>query len=504
VVKNAQIPVSDLFDRFAGALEAAAEATGIFERLVGYDAALDLRMMILLHDYASASAISQALELLKGLSDGARLLRSFATSLAETDPQSRSAAVKKLATAAGQFREHHLRRRADAVEALSGFDTPEVRELLWELAGSDGNRVAANALLSLYWLSDTRVFAAFRKMALHPDRYFRASAIWAIGKSGDPRFTEVLLKLMEDPEPALRRSALAIIRAIKDRLARASSAPPLQVRILKLSASGGERRAWISVRDSNGENAPDLPSRAFFVRENGASVEAYEVDRTRPEEPVNIGVLVIAGRGYKNVDFAVSEQAIWQLLNMKRQEDRFAVSKLRTGGAGVAVAAHEVSMIAQTWLLRRVAAQPVMVMDAPQHASTASLLRLIEALKIEAGPRHIFCCFTAPGHTPEDVGPIVAAATAAGAAVHVIVPGEGAPSEACRKLTEGTGGVLLRARTPTALRDAWLLLYQAIVGGYVARWTGDAEPRAVTLRLSTGSAVGNAVWPESATANLAA
>src|SRR5262249_28160849 len=152
--------------------------------------------------------------------------------------KTRLAEGKKLLPAASQFREHHLRRRADAVEALTGFDTPEARDLLWELTRCDGNRVAANAMLALYWLSDTEVFTTFRQMALHPDRRFRASAIWAIGKSGDSRFSELLLKVLEDPEPALRRSALGMIRAIKDRLARASMAPALQVKVLRMSAEG--------------------------------------------------------------------------------------------------------------------------------------------------------------------------------------------------------------------------------------------------------------------------
>jgi HEAT repeat protein len=460
--------------------------------------------MVLLHDFASGNSVSRALELLKGISDGCKLLRSFASALAEAD-ESRPASGKKVASAGAQFREHHMRRRADAVESLYGFDTPETRELLWELTRYEGNRVAANALVSLYWLSEIRVFAAFRQMALHPDRRFRASALWAIGKSGDQRFSELLVKLLEDPEPALRRAALAVMRAAKDRLARASSAPPLRVKILRLSATGGERRAWLVARDADGQNVLDLSPRCFFIRENGAPVEEYEVDRIRPEGPVNIGVLLVAARrGERDTDFAVAEQAIWQLLNLKRPEDRCALLKLRTGGAGVAMASVEVSLLAQTWLLRRVGAQPVMVMDEPPERATAEgLLRLIEALQTESGPRHIFCCFTAPGHVPEDVAPIVASARAAGVAVHVIMPNEGAPPEACGRLAEGTGGAILQARSPSALRDCWRMLYQAIISGYVARWKGTREPGTVSLKLSTGAAAGNAAWPEGAPRNTA-
>jgi hypothetical protein len=76
------------------------------------------------------------------------------------------------------------------------------------------------------------------------------------------------------------------------------------------------------------------------------------------------------------------------------------------------------------------------------------------------------------------------------------MPNEDAPPEACVRLAEGTGGAILQARSPSALRDSWRMLYQAIVSGYVVSWKGAGEPGTVSLRLSTGAAAGTAVWPE--------
>jgi hypothetical protein len=137
-------------------------------------------------------------------------------------------------------------------------------------------------------------------------------------------------------------------------------------------------------------------------------------------------------------------------------------------------------------------------MDASGRASAAGLRRLIEEIRNAPGPRHILCCFPSPVDTPTNIDEIVSEAVDAGVAISVIAVGPGAPPDACIRLAEGTSGILYPARSTEALRDSWRALYQGIVCGYIVRWPGAGDPGPVALRLSTGAAIGNAVWPDPA------
>ena len=186
-------------------------------------------------------------------------------------------------------------------------------------------------MLGLYRLADTRAFGELRRMALHPEKRRRASALWAIGKTGDSRFSDVLVNLLKDEEPALRREALQVMRRIKEQLARAGREVALPVRILALSARGEQREAWVVVRRPGGGAAPELPATAFLLRENGSPVEEYTVERPREEDAMNIGILVLAGRGRNQTEFSLAQQALAKLMHRKRPQDRCALLRLRCG-----------------------------------------------------------------------------------------------------------------------------------------------------------------------------
>jgi HEAT repeat protein len=162
------------------------------------------------------------MEILSRISDGTRILPFLMRLLRHPDPYLRSKAVllvgrgnrnvqwirKRLAESDGRI-------RANAVEALWGVDTPDVRELLRSLARDDNNRVAGNALLSLYRLGDRSVVEDLVKMAGHASAAFRTTAAWVIGETGDPRFLEILAHMMNDPNVATRKRAFAALGRLK-------------------------------------------------------------------------------------------------------------------------------------------------------------------------------------------------------------------------------------------------------------------------------------------------
>ena len=69
------------------------------------------------------------------------------------------------------------------------------------------NRVAGNALLALYRLGNASSIAGLARMASDEREKHRATAAWAIGETGDPRFTAELSRLMADADPSVRAPA---------------------------------------------------------------------------------------------------------------------------------------------------------------------------------------------------------------------------------------------------------------------------------------------------------
>jgi hypothetical protein len=163
------------------------------------------------------------MEILSQISDGTRILPWLMRLLRHSDPYLRSKAVLLVGRGSRGVKsevrkslaEPDARVRANAVEALWGIDTEEVRELLRAALRDGNNRVVGNALLSLYRLGDCSVAPDLLEMAGHASAAFRATAAWAIGETGDPRFLAVLARMLNDPSAATRRRAFASLGRMK-------------------------------------------------------------------------------------------------------------------------------------------------------------------------------------------------------------------------------------------------------------------------------------------------
>jgi len=106
--------------------------------------------------------------------------------------------------------------RANLVEGLwncpASFDC---RPLFRRAVDDPNHRVAANALVGLHRLGETRdVTANVNKMARHPEALFRASAAWVMGQTGDKSYTVLLRQMVRDPDPLVRLNALRSVRRI--------------------------------------------------------------------------------------------------------------------------------------------------------------------------------------------------------------------------------------------------------------------------------------------------
>lgn len=112
------------------------------------------------------------------------------------------------------FRDPDPRVRANAVESLWGQSSRAVKNL-FACASLDAHpRVAANALLGLYWAGDADAVGQLMSLASRREACWRASAAWAMGRSGDEAFVPLLRAMVAAEEPAVRRCALKALVAI--------------------------------------------------------------------------------------------------------------------------------------------------------------------------------------------------------------------------------------------------------------------------------------------------
>jgi HEAT repeat protein len=134
---------------------------------------------------------------------------------------------------------------ANAIEAIGSYDNPRVIGMLIPFLTSRNNRVKANAAMVLFSKGRVEVIDALKPMLMHSDHLMRASAAFALGElttmagvSGaegvaakikdDGRKAKyflgelqscvsLLVSLLKDPEPVVKRQAIIALGKLKDK-----------------------------------------------------------------------------------------------------------------------------------------------------------------------------------------------------------------------------------------------------------------------------------------------
>lgn len=175
----------------------------------------------------SLAAVMRLLDILEEVADCKRILPSLLSLRRAPDPRVRSKVVLMIARSnrsAGWAKkclaDPDPRTRASAVEGLWHNGSGDARDVLQAAARDRNNRVAANALFALHRLGDPSTVAQLVRMGRSDAPLFRASAAWAMGETGDPRFASVLEKLAADPKEIVRKRAKAARERIENGIER--------------------------------------------------------------------------------------------------------------------------------------------------------------------------------------------------------------------------------------------------------------------------------------------
>lgn len=233
---------------------------------------------------------ARLLEILCEISDGSRIVPSLMRLLRHPDPHLRSKAVKLIGRGnhsakwvRNRLAETDPRVRANAIESLWDVDTAEARELLQACVHDGDNRVAGNALVALHRIGDCGAIPEFFRMAALDSPRFRVTAAWAMGETGDPRFTEILASLLRDAVPAVRKRAMSSLGQIKASLTASRQTSPWFVTgVVQDDPKRNRRRLKLALVSETGEFPVALATQ-FLVTEEGHPVNSYRfIERPAP------------------------------------------------------------------------------------------------------------------------------------------------------------------------------------------------------------------------------
>jgi hypothetical protein len=452
-------------------------------------------------DFSSRGEAGRLMEILSEISGGPRLLPSLMRILRIANPYLRSKAVlmigrgnRSVKWARSRLSESDPRIRANAVEALWSTDTEEARELLEFASHDSNNRVAGNAVLGLYRMGEVSTLTELVKMAAHSSVSFRTTAAWVMGETGDPRFSEILARMLADSAKAVRTKAFVAVGTVRTAVAQVSRAD--QWRVVGLcrpqDPRTGRRRIQVTTVTAEGSETPRVLPVQFILSEDGQPVWSYEVVEKPASEPLSVVFLLPRGGTH---DRAPWNRGALRCLSLKRPIDLWsAVPYFSPRNLPTEIYPNQEMPV--------FTANPIVVAAAFQQIPKAcdcslfwdAVERSIQPGNVPLrGQRHLIVL--APAEIGEPAADsLIAAVHASRTSVRVVSTG---PNPALQEFCSRTGGYFLPAKNePNAIEDCVSLAYLNLLSRYEIRYQ-PVCPDAASLKIRVHTPEG---WGETAVA----
>lgn len=225
--------------------------------------------------------------------------------------------------------EEDPRVRANAVEALWSYQQNDVLEVFRDLLRDFNNRVAGNAALGLYLAGNPESISAIREMAAHPDRRFRDTALWVMGKTEDPRFLPFIGRQLGEATGDLRKSVFRSLAAIKRASAAREKQVPLALQVLEVQQTGeGLTQARLVLLPGPGGVPPQVLPTGFAIEAGGKPVEPYSCTEQKSEH--FSAAFILPRRPVMGDPLRVHlRHALSACLDAKRAGDRWSILRYR-------------------------------------------------------------------------------------------------------------------------------------------------------------------------------
>ena len=356
-----------------------------------------------------SDSAARLMEILAEISEGARILPSLMRLMRHSNPFVRSKAVKLVGKGSGSVKwvrgrlaETDPRIRANAIEALWGIDNEEVRELLRSATKDGNNRVAGNALAALYRLGECAVIPEIVRMTDHGSALFRTTAAWVMGETGDPRFTELLARMMREPNAAVRARAMASLGKIKTAVARSRQGTQWLATGLLLEADPQKslRRLQLAVMSEGGAEHQRILPTQFLLTEGSKNVLNYKVTEQPSPEAMSVSFVFPRHASKETPPWASGGLNCreWKRTSDLWSVDTYAEGEGRSGAAPESTTRYSANLETLT----------VALTETPKRSDCVELWRTLWSVaqvdqSLTRGKRHmIVVCNTAPERSAGD------------------------------------------------------------------------------------------------------
>jgi hypothetical protein len=248
-------------------------------------------------DVESPECLERVLGLLKSMPDAVTFRPLLTPLLRHPDARIRS----KVALIAGEgnrnrtwferrMQEDDPRVRANAIESAGPAVAEGIRPLLRTAIADSNNRVAGNALLTLYRMGEAEAIAGLYELVGRPEPAFRATAVWAMGETGDTRFLPLLARILADPNATIKAATFLAIRKLRGQENKAAT--PVELRILgEPFFSGPELKLFFGATEDS-KPVRGLIATAVRILVNGEPVYRYSVTEQDSRRRISAAFLV--------------------------------------------------------------------------------------------------------------------------------------------------------------------------------------------------------------------
>ena len=237
---------------------------------------------------AQLETAPRLMEILAEISDGSRILPAMMRLMRHSNPYIRSKAVLIIGRGShsiqwlkGRMAQADPRIRANVIEAIWSVHSREAQILLRSALADANNRVVGNALLGLYSMGECSVIPEIVLMASHEASLFRSTAAWVMGETGDPRFTETLVRMLVEPNTTVRKLAFMALRRVKAAAAQTVQGAEWRMAGLIQTSQNDpqktQRTVRLAVTSNDAGDQPKVLPTQFTLTEGARNVLTYKV-----------------------------------------------------------------------------------------------------------------------------------------------------------------------------------------------------------------------------------
>jgi len=405
--------------------------------------------------------------------------------------------------------------QANAVEALWTMEAADARPIFTAALRSQNNRVVANAALGLYRLSDLKSVKPLLDMVRHSDPLFRASGLWAIGETEDPRFIPFLMEQFKSTQGKLKLAVTRALSRIRRREKASAEKGTVQVRVSSAEITpDGNRHVELALSLQNCEEITSVKPTEFALWEDGILIENYEVKL--PNNPAALVIGVVAPRFTSETDpyGNGAREGLKRCISLKRPDDWWRIDRYAMeppvvspeGAVEQSPAPYDDTLINQELKTRKFFTTDLALLEkaislpVPRDRATKDVLvaiqRQIDAMDKSCGKRHQFV-FVHPSSIdelddPENLKPLKQLIGKEGVSLHGFCPDSPEKCEGFRDLCLSTPDGTFHPGGVSKPADEFEQTYRHLLNRYEIKYSlpEKTEPAQVTLQVCSDYGVG--------------